>query len=126
MSSPCFDLSSLLLPRSEDLLQRSFVPRRYLLPCEAKNFCISKLGPHASRWQERTRSRNSLLGNNRLRSIRCFFIRFPPLLASGTFVPQTARIPPPTKDVKQLDLSPKIRTHIATFLYVPIHATVTK
>src|SRR5213080_631910 len=56
---------------------------------------------------ERTRSRNSLLGNSRFRSIRCFFIRLPPFPPGGTFVPQIARIPPPTKDVKQFDLSPK-------------------
>ena len=67
---------------------------------------------------ERTRSRNSLLGNSKFRSIRCFFIRFAPLLPGGTFVPQTARIPPPTKDVEQFDLSPKSeRTSPHSFMF---------
>src|SRR5260370_42653216 len=67
---------------------------------------------------ERTRSRNSLLGNSKFRSIRCFFIRLPPLLTGGTFVPQTARIPPPTKDVEQFDLSPKSeRTSPHSFMF---------
>ncbi len=38
-------------------------------------------------------------------------------------MPQIARIPPPTKHVKQFDLSPQSTTRIATFLYVPIPAT---
>src|SRR5258708_29336495 len=49
-----------------------------------------------------------------------FFHQIASSLPGGTFVPQIARIPPPTKDVKQFDLSPKSTTLIATFLYVPI------
>jgi hypothetical protein len=56
---------------------------------------------------ERTRPRTSLLRNGRFRSIRCFFISGPPRLPGGAFVPQIARIPPPTKDAEQLDVSPK-------------------
>jgi hypothetical protein len=70
---------------------------------------------------ERTRPRTSLLRNGRFRSIRCFFISGPPRLPGGAFVPQIARIPPPTKDAEQLDLSPKSqRTSPHSLMYVPI------
>src|SRR5205807_5191201 len=52
MFSPCFRMVaeaagrehpfSFLRPRREDLLQRSFVPRRYLLSGEAENLCVSE------------------------------------------------------------------------------------
>src|SRR6184192_4397306 len=45
------DLSSLLFPTSEDLLQRSFVPRRYLLSGEAENLCVSESRPRPGRRQ---------------------------------------------------------------------------
>src|SRR5947208_12319478 len=46
------DLSSLLFPSSEDLFQRSFVPRCYFLCGKTKNLCISELRPRPSRRQD--------------------------------------------------------------------------
>src|SRR5207245_7930207 len=43
---------SWLFPTSKDLLQRSLVPRCYLLPSEVENFCISMPRPCASRRQD--------------------------------------------------------------------------
>src|SRR6266566_3187916 len=45
-------LSSLLLSTSEDLFERSFVPRRYFLCGKTKNLCISEPRPRASRRQD--------------------------------------------------------------------------
>src|SRR5437899_1373071 len=56
---------------------------------------------------ERTRSRNSLLGNNKFRSIRCFFIGLPPLLVGDAFVAQIARKQPPPMSMKRFQLALK-------------------
>src|SRR5436309_13601359 len=52
------DVSSSLFPTSEDLFQRSFVPRCYF-PCgKTENPCISELRPRPSRRQDLFRRLN--------------------------------------------------------------------
>src|SRR5256884_3344868 len=61
---------------------------------------------------ERTRSRNSLLGNNKFRSIRCFFIGLPPLLVGGAFVAQIARKQPPPMRSEEHTFELQSRLHL--------------
>src|SRR5437660_6993736 len=52
------DLTSWLFSTSEDLFQRSFVPRCYFLCGKTENLCISELRPRASRSQDLFRRLN--------------------------------------------------------------------
>src|SRR5438128_8711573 len=52
------DLPSWLFPTSEDLFQRSFVPRCHFLCGKTENLCISELRPRASRRQDLFRRLN--------------------------------------------------------------------
>src|SRR5437867_11194901 len=51
-------LASSLVPTTEVLIQRSFVPRCYFLCGKTENLCISELRPRASRRQDLFRRLN--------------------------------------------------------------------
>src|SRR5260370_39765429 len=57
----------------------------------------------------RTRSRNSLLGNSKFRSVLGFAIQFPPFSRGGTFVPHRLQKSPHPSALKNKHLAIKTR-----------------
>src|ERR1700682_6057678 len=71
-----------------------------------------------------TRSRNSLLGNSKFRSVLGFAIQFPPFFCGGTFVPHFKQKSPHPFLLKKKNLPLETRAAVATTLYVPIRVSV--